>query len=58
LPTYHKYKKNTKDFFVGIIKRDVAPLIQLGEELYDMVSQYESIVFDFQSKSRSFMVLM
>lgn len=44
LLTNHKYKKN---FIIGRVKRDVATLIPSGEELYDMVSQCDDIVFGF-----------
>jgi hypothetical protein len=42
----YKYKK---DFFIGRIERDVTSLLLLDEELYDVVSQYDDIVFSFQS---------
>jgi hypothetical protein len=32
----------------GKVERDVAIPILLGEELYDVVSQYEDIIFGFQ----------
>jgi hypothetical protein len=54
LLTSHKYKKNIKDFFVSRVERDVAPSFLLGEELYDMVSEYDDIVFDFQSGKQKF----
>jgi hypothetical protein len=38
LLTSHKYKNNKKDLFIGIVKRGVAPLVLLGEELYGVVS--------------------
>jgi len=38
LPINHKYSKSIKDFFVGKVKRNVAPPIPLNEDLYDMVS--------------------
>ena len=47
LPTNHKNKRNRKDFFVGRVKKDVALLLLLGEELYDVVSKYDDIVFGF-----------
>jgi hypothetical protein len=34
----HKYRKNKKNFFVGIGEKDVASLVLLGEKLYDMLS--------------------
>ena len=55
LPTDHEYKKNINDFFVGRIIRDVAPLILSGEKLYDVVLQYDDIVFDFQSGKQKFL---
>jgi hypothetical protein len=33
---------------------DVALLVLLGKELYDIVSQYESIAFGFQSGKQKF----
>jgi hypothetical protein len=56
LPTNHKYRKSKRDFFVDIVERDVVPLVLSGEELYDVVSQYEGIVFDFQSVIKFFLV--
>jgi len=41
-------EKNKKDFPKGKTKRDVAPLIMSGEELYDVISQYTDIVFSSQ----------
>jgi hypothetical protein len=38
LPTDHKYRKNKKDFFVGSVEKDVAPLRLSSEELHDVVS--------------------
>ena len=46
LPTNHKYRKN-KDFFAGKVERDVAPLLLSGEELYNVVLEYDNIVFGF-----------
>jgi glutaredoxin len=37
LPTNHKYRKNINNFFIGIIKKDVAPSHLSGEELYDVM---------------------
>jgi len=37
LPINHNYRKRREDFFVGKVERDVAPLLPLVEELYDMV---------------------
>lgn len=48
LPTNHKFRRNKKDSFIGKVKRDVAPPLFLGEELYNMVSRYNDIVFGFQ----------
>jgi hypothetical protein len=42
-----KQKKNRNDFLKGKAKREVASSILSSEEFYDVVSQYEDIVFDF-----------
>ena len=42
-----KKKKNRNDFLKGKVKREVASSILSSEEFYDVVSQYEDIVFDF-----------
>jgi hypothetical protein len=49
LPTDHKYRKNINDFFIDRVEKDVASLLPLGEELYDVVLQYDDIVYSFQS---------
>jgi hypothetical protein len=49
LPPNHRYRKNIKDFFVGGVEKDVAPLRLFGEELHDVVSEYVDIVFGLQS---------
>jgi hypothetical protein len=38
LPIYHWYKNNIKDSLKGKTEKDVAPLVLLGEELYELVS--------------------
>jgi hypothetical protein len=38
LLSYHRYKKNKKDFLKGKTERDDAPSILLGEVLYDILS--------------------
>jgi hypothetical protein len=38
LLSYHRYKKNKKDFLKGKTERDDAPSILLGEVLYDVLS--------------------
>jgi hypothetical protein len=45
LPPNHRYRKNRKDFFVGRIENHVAPQRLSGEELHDVVSEYDDIVF-------------
>jgi len=40
--------------FVGRVKRNVTLPLPSGEELYDMVSQYDDIVFDFKSSKQNF----
>jgi hypothetical protein len=47
LPIDHKYRKNRMDLFVGRAERDVAPPLPSSEELYDIVSEYNDIVFGF-----------
>ena len=47
LPPNHRYKKKIKDFFVGRVKKDVAPLHLFNKELYDVVLEYGDIVFGF-----------
>jgi hypothetical protein len=54
LPPNHRYKKNRKDFFVGRVEKDVAPLRLSGEELHDVVSKYNDIVFGLQSGKQKF----
>jgi len=54
LPTNHRYRKNKKYFFVSKVEKDVAPSRLSGEELYDVVSEYGDIVFDFQSGKHKF----
>ena len=51
MPINHKYRK---DFFIDKFERDVTPSVPLGEELYDVVSQYEGIVFSIQSGKQKF----
>jgi len=55
LPTDHRFKKNRNDFFVGRVERDVAPLSFSSEELYNMVSEYDDIVFGFQFGKQKFL---
>jgi len=47
LPTDHRYRKKKNDFFIGRVKKDVAPLHLFNEELYDVVLEYGDIVFGF-----------
>ena len=44
LPFNHRYKKNRKDFFVGRVEKDVVSPRLSGEELHDIVSEYDDIV--------------
>jgi len=55
LPTNHKYRKNRNDFFVHRVVKDVAPPHLSGEELHDVVSQYDDIVFGCQSGKQKFL---
>ena len=43
-----------KIFLLAELKRDVAPPLLSGEELYDVVSEYDDIVFDFQQSKQKF----
>ena len=54
LPYNHRYRKNKKDFFVGRVEKDVAPLRLSGEELHDVVSEYGDIVFGLQPGKQKF----
>jgi hypothetical protein len=36
-PTYHKYRKSKKEFFIAQVERNVALSVSSGEELYDEV---------------------
>jgi hypothetical protein len=54
LPSNHRYRKNKKDFFVGRVEKDVAPLHLSGEELHDVVSENGDIVFGLQSNKQKF----
>jgi hypothetical protein len=55
LPTDHMYRKNIKDFFLSRIEKDVAPPRLSSEELHDMVSEYDDIMFGFQSGKHKFL---
>jgi hypothetical protein len=48
------YKKNRKDFFIGRVEKDVAPSCLSGEELHDVISEYDDIVFGLQSGKKNF----
>jgi len=50
----HKCRKNKKDFYIGRVESDVVLLLPSDEELYDMVSEYDDIVFGFQSNKQKF----
>jgi len=54
LPHNHRYRNNRKDFFVGRVEKDVAPLRLAGEELHDVVSEYGDIIFGLQSGKQKF----
>jgi hypothetical protein len=55
LPTDCKFKKNIKDFLVGMVERDVAQPLLSSEKLYNVVSEYGDIVFGFQSGKQKFL---
>jgi hypothetical protein len=48
----HKY---INDCFVGRAKKDVTFPLPSGDELYDVVSEYDDIVFDFQSGKQKYL---
>jgi hypothetical protein len=54
LLTNHRYRKNIKDFFVGRVENDVAPSRLSVEELHDVVSECDDIVFGSQSGKQKF----
>jgi len=54
LPLHHRYRKNRKDFFVGRVEKDVASPRLSGEELHDVVSEYDDIMFGLQSGKQKF----
>jgi len=54
LPTNHRYRKNINDFFVGKVENDVTSTRLSGEELHNVVSEYDAIVFGFQSCKQKF----
>ena len=54
LATNHKYKRNRNDFFIGKAEKDVATSRFSSEELHDVVSEYDDIVFGFQSCKQKF----
>jgi hypothetical protein len=54
LPLNHRYRKNKKDFFVGRVEKDVASSRLSGEELHDVVLEYDDIVFGLQSGKKKF----
>jgi hypothetical protein len=49
LPPNHRYRENRKDFFIGRVEKNVAPLHLSGKELHDIASEYDDIVFGLQS---------
>jgi hypothetical protein len=50
----HKHIRNKNKLFVGKVEMDIVLSLSLGEELYDVVLQYDDIVFDFQSSKYKF----
>jgi len=54
LPMNHRYKKNKKDFFISRVEKDVAPPCLSGDELHNVVSEYNDIVFGFQLGKQKF----
>ena len=56
LANQSQVKKEQKDFFIGRVKRNGAPLVLSGKELYDVVLQYKGISFSFESGKQKFPV--
>ena len=54
MPLNHRYRKKKNDFFVGRVEKDVAPPRLSGEELFDVMSEYDEIVFGLQSGKQKF----
>jgi protein-arginine kinase activator protein McsA len=54
LPMNHRFRKNKNDFFIGRVEKDVAPPCLSREELHNVVSKYDDIVFGFQSGKQKF----
>jgi hypothetical protein len=54
LPYNHRYRNNRKDLFVCRVEKDVASPRLSGEELHDVVSEYDDIVFGLQSGKQKF----
>ena len=55
MPPNHRYKRNIKDFFVGKVEKDVAPLRLSNKELYDVILEFDDIVFGLQSGKHKFL---
>jgi hypothetical protein len=55
LPTDHKSRNNRKYLFVGRVERDVVSPLPSGEELYDLMSEHDDIVFGFQFSKQKFL---
>ena len=43
----YKYKKSRNDFIIGGVERDVASPLLSSEELYDVMLEYDDILFSF-----------
>lgn len=52
--THRKYIKDKKYVFAGRVKRDIAPLLSSHEKIYDVLSKYNDIVYDFQFCKQKF----
>ena len=55
MPTDHKSRNNRKYLFVGRVERDVVSPLPSGEELYDLMSEHDDIVFGFQFSKQKFL---
>jgi hypothetical protein len=54
LRSHHQYRNNKNDLLKSKSERNVTSLVLYGEELYDVVTQYEGIVFGFYFGKQKF----
>ena len=53
-PSHHRFKNNKKEFLKDKVGRDIIASVLSGEELYNKVSKYEGIAFDFHYEKKKF----